>query len=141
MAEQKGQCQCGAVKFTATPKSQEVGVCHCGMCRRLGAGPYFAVDCGESFEIEDEDNLGVYNSSEWAERGFCKTCGAQIVWRTKDRKTNIVSINAFVDPGELVFDHEIFIDDKPDYYGFAQKTKQLTGQQVFEMFAGGQDNG
>jgi len=137
MAEEKtGQCLCGAVKFKATPKNTDVGVCHCAMCRRGTAGPYFAVDCGDTLQIEDEKNLTVYNSSEWAERAFCNKCGSPLVWRTKDRKTNIVSINAFDDIGELRLDHEVFIDEKPGYYAFSEKTQQLTGAQVFEMFAG-----
>lgn len=135
-----GQCLCGEVKFEAEPKIGEVGVCHCGMCRKGTAGPYFAVDCGDTLKFEDETRLGVYASSVWAERVFCKTCGSPIVWRTKDRRLNVVSVNTFDDVSELILDHEIFIDEKPNYYSFEQKTRQMTGAQVFEMFAAEQEN-
>jgi len=31
--------------------------------------------------------------------------------------------------------HQVFIDEKPDYYGFEHDTQQLTGAEVFAMFA------
>ena len=136
MGEKTGQCLCGAVKFRATPKTADVGVCHCSMCRRISAGPFFAIDCGDALVFENEDKLGVYNSSEWAERGFCKDCGSTILWRLKDRSINIVAVDLFDDLEGLRLDHEVYIDEKPDYYRFAEKTTQLTGAQVMEMFAG-----
>ena len=140
MSAKSGQCLCGAVKFTATPKSGDVGVCHCGMCRKHAAGPFFAVDCADTLAFDDETKVGVYGSSDWAERGFCKQCGSTLFWRAKDGSVNIVAVDLFDDPGSLRLDHEVFIDEKPDYYSFAQKTKQLTGQQCFEMFAGNQEH-
>ena len=35
----------------------------------------------------------------------------------------------------LVFDHQIFIDEKPEYYSFANETKNMTGEEVFAMLA------
>ncbi len=132
-----GQCLCGAVKFTATPKNDEVGVCHCGTCRKHAAGPFFAVDCGDTLVFENEDKVGVYKSSDWAERGFCKNCGSTLFWRTPDRKSNILAVDLLNDPGALKLDHEVFIDEKPTYYSFAEKTKQMTGEELFKMFAEG----
>jgi Uncharacterized conserved protein len=137
MSDKSGQCLCGAVKFKATPKSQEVGVCHCEMCRKNNAGPFFAVDCGDTLTFENEENLGVYASSAWAERVFCKSCGSSIVWRMKDKSMNIVALDLIDGLDQLVLDHEVFIDEKPGYYSFAEKTKQMTGAQLMEMFAGG----
>lgn len=138
MAEKTGRCLCGAVTFKATLKNDQIGVCHCQTCRRGTAGPFFTVDCA-TFAFEKTDGLNVFNSSQWAERAFCGACGSPIAWRTKDHSVNIVSVNAFDDAAGLTLDHEVFIDEKPEYYSFAQKTTQLTGQQVFEMFAGNQE--
>ena len=73
-----GGCLCGAVRFTAAPKSGEVGACHCGMCRKWTAGPFLVLDCADTLKVDDPTNLGVYRSSEWAERCFCKTCGTPL---------------------------------------------------------------
>lgn len=130
----KGQCLCGAVTFKAQPKANEVGVCHCGVCRRQNAGPFFAVDCGDTVVFDREDNISVYGSSDWAERGFCKTCGATLFWRLKDRSLTLMAADVFDDIGALTLDHEVFIDEKPAYYSFAEKVKQMTGEEVFAMF-------
>ncbi len=34
-----------------------------------------------------------------------------------------------------VFDHQIFIDEKPDYYSFSNKTYNVTGEEVFAQYA------
>ena len=35
----------------------------------------------------------------------------------------------------LVFDHQIFIEEKPSFYAFANETKNMTGEEVFALFA------
>ncbi len=135
MSATSGQCLCGAVRFQAKPAGNAVSICHCGMCRRQMAGPFFAIECGDTFKAEDSPNLGVYSASDYGERIFCKQCGTVIAWRTKDGKFSEVSVNALDGLEDLRLKQEIFIEDKPDYYSFAEKTKQLTGQQVFELFA------
>jgi hypothetical protein len=34
-----------------------------------------------------------------------------------------------------VLDHQIFIEQKPGWYCFANTTKELTGAEVFALFA------
>ncbi len=138
MAEKNGQCLCGTVKFSATPTANEVTVCHCGMCRQQMAGPFFAIECGSSFKVEDSPALGIYSASDYGERIFCKNCGTSIAWRTKDNSFSEVSVNAFTDVGELKLKQEIFVDNKPHYYSFAEETTQLTGAEVMEAFAAAQ---
>ncbi len=77
-----GHCLCGAVKFTAAPEKMEMGVCHCGMCRRWTGGTFMAVNAGDTVKItEGQKDLGVYKSSDYGERCFCKKCGTTLFWR------------------------------------------------------------
>ncbi len=133
-AVRTARCLCGAVQFTAVPE-ETFGVCHCGMCRRWAAGPFFAVECGPTVTFGDTASLGVYRSSEWAERGFCKHCGTVLFYRLVARPYYVVSAEAFDDRTGFVFDSQIFIDEKPDYYSFANVTKTMTGEEVFAAFA------
>ena len=55
MTEGKGRCLCSAVKFSAKNISNNVGACHCGMCRRWGGGPLMAVSCGTEVTFEGEE--------------------------------------------------------------------------------------
>lgn len=132
---QSGGCLCGAVRFTATPADHHVGACHCGMCRRWAAGPFLERDCGTSVEVEDQTNLGVYRSSEWAERTFCKRCGTPLYYRLIEKNHHYVSAEAFDDRAGYVFAYQVFVDEKPAYYEFANKTHNMTGAEVFAAFA------
>ena len=133
MTKRSGKCLCGAVTFTATPKSDSVGVCHCGMCRTFAAGPFFVVDCVDTLKIDNDADLGVYQSSDYGERGFCKKCGSSLFWRMRDGSSSHVSANAFQGAVDWNFDHEIFVEDQPAYYSFAQKTHRMTGEELFKQ--------
>lgn len=131
-----GGCLCGAVRFTATPESHEYGACHCDMCRRWTAGPFMAIDCGGTVNIEDDAALGVYRSSEWAERHFCKQCGTPLYYKLVGKDYYVVSIEAFDDNSDFQFVSQIFIDKKPAHYTFANDTKNKTGAEAFAEFMG-----
>jgi hypothetical protein len=137
MAEQtvKGGCLCGAVRFTAAPRDHEVGACHCGMCRKWSAGPFLSVECGGTVKVENADSLGVYRSSDWAERCFCKQCGTPLFYRLVGKPFNAVSSETFDDRAGFAFTSQIFVDEKPAYYEFANKTTNMTGPEVFAAFA------
>lgn len=121
-----GGCLCGAVKYTATAAKVHMGACHCKMCRRWAGGPYMAVECGTDVEFENTDNLAVYPSSEWAERGFCKQCGSHLFYRFKSTNNHMMAAGSFDDESAFVLDHQVFIDNKPHYYSFAEKTHDMT---------------
>ncbi len=142
MAELSGQCLCGAVKFTCAPKPQDDGVhidaCHCGMCRRLVGGPLLGVTLAAPPTVEDETQLAIYESSDWAERLFCKTCGSNLFYRMKDGGLYTVIAGALDDLSGAKLTLEIFTDEKPAYYDFAQETKKMTGAEVMAAFASGE---
>ncbi len=129
-----GQCLCGAVSFTASDVPHHVGVCHCGQCRRVSSGPYFAVAAG-SVAFEGDANLGRYRSSDWAERGFCKQCGSNLFYRMVKEDRYMMSVGSFDDQSGFELSHQVFIDEKPDFYEFAQATKTSTGDDFFARYA------
>ena len=130
-----GVCLCGKVEIHAATMSLDVGACHCSMCRTWSGGPMMTVDCHTSVEITGTEYVSVYESSEWAERGFCNHCGTHLFYRLKQNDQYIVPAGLFGDRIKLNFDHQVFIDDKPEYYTFANKTKNMTGEEVFAQFA------
>lgn len=80
-----GGCLCGAVRYRARGPLRAVVVCHCGQCRRShgGPAPYTAVP-PDGLTILRADGLAWYRSSAAAERGFCRTRGASLLWRPSD---------------------------------------------------------
>jgi hypothetical protein len=135
MNEQACSCACGVATFTATPKDATAGACHCVTCRKWAGGVFLSVDCGANVAFDDESVLNVWESSPWAERVSCKTCGSSLVWRTRDLSGNQVSLQAVETPDAFTLDHELFVDVKPQVYAFAGETQKLTGADVFAMFA------
>ncbi|MCP1728623.1 hypothetical protein J2T60_002637 [Natronospira proteinivora] len=133
----KGACLCGAVRVSATIKSRDIGACHCAMCRQWGGGgPMFAVECEEDVAFEGEDHVALFSSSEWAERGFCRACGTHLFYRLKEGGHYALPVGLLGDDIQWRFTDQIFIDRKPAFYDFSQDTRNLTEQQVFELFAG-----
>jgi hypothetical protein len=132
--ERSGRCLCGAVRFTATPAKLEMDVCHCTFCQRWTGGVFMAVPCGDSLRFEDEAQLGTFKSSDYGERLFCRACGSSLAWRMQDRSHSAVSMQAFAERGDFLFAEEIFVDEKPATYEFANDTRRLTGAEVFAQF-------
>lgn len=128
----KGTCLCGSIEVETSDQS-EVGLCHCNMCRRWTSGPLFAVHCGPEVRFSG-DTPSRYQSSEWAQRGFCPKCGTHLFYLLLPTNEYILSAGLFQDQ-PFTLSSEIFIDEKPGYYDFSNQTKKLTGQQIFEMYA------
>jgi hypothetical protein len=124
-----GRCLCGAVQFTATPKRMEMGVCHCGMCRRWTGGAFMGVQCGPDVQVADASQLGAYQSSGYGERCFCKVCGSTLFWRMQGGAMHVVAAQAFDDPNAFAFVSEIYVDEQPGNYSFANQTKRMTGPE------------
>ncbi|CBV43097.1 GFA family protein [Halomonas elongata] len=135
----RGSCLCGAVTLSVEAERQNVAACHCQMCRTWGGGPLLAMESVGRVTLEGEDQVSIYASSDWAERGFCRHCGTHLFYRLRTGEHYAVPVG-LVDSGEAwTFDSQIFIDEKPGWYHFGNATKDLTGQQVFEAFQAGEE--
>lgn len=134
VTEQKGSCLCGSVRFVATPKTQHIRACHCDMCRKWGGGPFFAADCDDNVLFEGTEHITTYDSSEWAERGFCKKCGSHLFYRLKQGGLYAIPVGLF-DTNDWQFTEQVFIEKKPAFYSFAQETNNLTGAEEFARYS------
>lgn len=135
IVECQGRCLCGSVDIRVKSISTEIGACHCSMCRKWGGGPLLAVDCGTDVSFKGEDKITIYSSSDWAERGFCSKCGTHLFYRLKQNMQYIMPVGLFENAPSLIFDHQIFIDEKPEYYSFENQTKNMTGEEVFAQYS------
>ncbi len=123
-----GQCLCGAVTYTADAVDADVHSCHCSMCRRWSGGPGFAASVGE-IEFAGEENITRFDSSAWAERGFCKTCGTNLFYRLKETDHYVVWMGTFDDQALFKLAGEIYVDEKPASYEFVGDHPRLTGDE------------
>lgn len=132
--QQQGSCLCGKVSVFATPSSMHIDACHCDMCRQWGGGPLLAVECDGEVRFSGEEYISRYQSSEWAERAFCSQCGTHLFYRLTAGNHYALPVGLFGD-GDWQFSKQIFIDQKPTYYAFANATEKLTGEEVFAAYA------
>ena len=132
-----GRCLCGAVAFRAEGAKREIDVCHCSMCRRWGSGPFIGLGYDGDVSVTGADNIGVYKSSEWGERAFCKTCGTSLYWHLAGSDHYSFSVGTLDDDAGLALTLQIFIDEKPAYYDLANDTPKLTGAEAVAAFTAG----
>jgi len=138
MSTAAGKCLCGAVIFCIAEAIEKVSVCHCTMCRRWNSGPMMAVHPESGIEIETGETLSWYRSSEWAERGFCRTCGTSLFWRLADGTGGMVaSAGAIEGLADAQLERHIFVDEKPRYYEFKDDAPRLTAAETIALFTGG----
>jgi hypothetical protein len=135
----EGRCLCGAVTVRATPTRRHVEACHCTMCRRWSGIAFVGVMCGTEVEFEGEERVVRYRSSEWAERGFCGTCGSHLFYHYLPLGTYGFTAGLFPDEALLPLSEEIFIDEKPAYYAFDARSERLTGAEALAKYGIGQD--
>lgn len=124
-----GRCLCGAVTITLEGARPLVDVCHCDMCRRWVGGTFGGVS-GENARVEGEEHVSAFRSSEWAERAFCSKCGSNLWYRFLPTGHRSFLAGLFDLPESFTMWRQIFIDEKPAWFDFAQDTPKLTGAEV-----------
>lgn len=94
-----------------------------------------AVHCGPHVTFSGTQTPTTYQSSDWAERGFCSTCGTHLFYHLLPMDEFILPAGLFQDGANFEMSSQIFIDQKPGYYNFANETPTMTGEQVFAQFS------
>lgn len=121
-----GSCLCGAVSFTTSGPLRGVVYCHCSQCRKQTGNFYAATDVADKdLRVEGSDNISWYESSDFARRGFCRTCGSALFWKRRDGTYTSVLAGLFDKPSGLEGDCHIFVADKGDFYEIADELPQF----------------
>ncbi|AMG66333.1 GFA family protein [Providencia stuartii] len=131
----RGQCLCGAVKISTHQPIDKISVCHCSMCQRWNGGPGFSVDCHDDVVIEGEEAVTRFASSQWGERAFCQRCGTHLFYHLHSPSSYYVSAALFEESQHAEMAMQIFVESKPKYYNFIEKTPMLTEQDIMKLMA------
>lgn len=121
----RGSCLCGAVRFSVNGELEGGDACHCIQCRKH-SGHYFAsTDIPKAaLNIDGEDQLAWYQSSDRVRRGFCRSCGSSLFWDPMASEKIAVAMGAFDDPTGTRLHMHIFTSEKGDYYEIADGLPQ-----------------
>jgi len=124
-----GHCLCGEVSITLTGMHKQIDVCHCSMCARWGGAMYAGLEA-DGFSVTGEASITTFQSSEWAERAFCGTCGSNLWYKFKPTESCTFLAGLFEVPEGLSIKQQIFVDEKPDWYDLVQESPMKTGTQI-----------
>ena len=135
-----GGCLCGAVTFTAEDVSVDVHACHCKTCRNWSGGSMLAASAA-TVEFSGEANIARYDSSAWAQRGFCRLCGSSLFFQLHGADHFVMCLGAFDDSADFNLSGEIFVDEKPRGYDFQGDHSRLTGADFLASIGAGDPDG
>ena len=111
-----GGCLCGAVRYRVIGPLRDVEICHCSRCRRTHGhvGAYTEAPLS-ALTLTAERGLRWY-VADGRERGFCRECGASLLWRQSGADKISIAAGTLDAPTGLRTAHHIFTDSRGDYY-------------------------
>ena len=110
----EGGCLCGAVRYRATASPVRGVMCHCPQCKKHSGAPAlsFVHFPARSFSW----TLGaptLYQSSQFAQRGFCANCGSTLSMHEEvlaDRM--LIAVGSLDEPGRVHIDDHVWTKDQ-----------------------------
>ncbi len=107
---------CGAVRFKAEGEPLNVRLCHCRLCQKATAGPFFARALFAKSALTIDGELASFPSSERIDRVFCPRCGTRLfAWRRGGGTMAGVSLAAFDDRNAFRPTEHIWVSHKVDW--------------------------
>jgi adenylate cyclase len=134
-----GGCLCGAVRYEAEVYLQDAYYCHCRMCQRTSGAPAeIAVFVKPGTLRFSRAEPKFFQSSSWAERGFCSQCGARIVYRPRASEqaeyTNL-AVGCLDHPEDVVPIRHMCVDTQQPWYRFDDGLPRLRSDEIPELVA------
>ncbi|MBX9454666.1 MAG: GFA family protein [Rhizobium sp.] len=115
MADIGGSCLCGGISYRISGDLRPVVACHCNQCRKA-SGHYVAATQALARDIEIEGDPRWYRSSDFAERGFCATCGSNLFWRKHGGAYVSIFAGGLDGPTGLKMVSQLHCESSGDYY-------------------------
>ncbi|KAJ7098613.1 Mss4-like protein [Mycena belliarum] len=99
--EHRGNCHCGAFKFTfKAPELKQASACNCSICSRNGYLWVFPVS-NEDYVVVKGDEDSTLKSYEFGKRSmthkFCPTCGTSVMARMHNGQSVGINMRALLD--------------------------------------------
>jgi len=130
----EGRCLCGAVTLRARVEKPNLRACHCDMCRRHTSGIFISVATVPG-SVQFSGPAKSYRSSDWAERGFCKTCGSTLWYGTVGDDVRHPAAGLFADAAGGEMKIEFFADNCPHGYALAGEHRKMNTEETEALFA------
>ena len=79
----RGSCLCGGIHYEISGGLHDMHFCHCSMCRKAHGtafAAYAGLDPRDLRFTQGEELISRYQSSESAQRSFCRRCGSNLTF-------------------------------------------------------------
>ncbi len=89
----------------------------------------------------DKDSIKVsgpaksFRSSEWAERGFCETCGSTLWYSSINDGVKNLAAGLFDNAADAQLKLEFFADKRPEGYALSGDHRKLNTEEMIALFA------
>lgn len=110
----EGGCLCGSLRYSFQSAPDDAGYCHCRLCQHSAGAPVlaWATFPAAAFRYM-QGNPGIYRSSAWGQREFCRDCGTQLLFRnTEHGKTVDLNFITLDDPEQLEPEYHIYTESQ-----------------------------
>ena len=132
-AQIEGQCPCGEVTARAIMSKPMMRACHCDMCRQHTSSMFMSLGIDKG-SLSFDGPVKTYRSSDWAERGFCGTCGSTLFYGTVEDGNRHPSVGLFKDAAGANLKLEFFADAAPGY-ALVGTHRKMTAKETIALFA------
>lgn len=123
MAEFKGGCLCGAVRYASTAEPAFMANCHCDDCRKSSAAGHMSLIGLPKDQVEFSGAMSEYqvtaDSGASISHHFCPSCGSQVYTASSSTPVNAHIVAATLDdlsafsPQAVVFASKAAPWDRP----------------------------
>lgn len=136
----EGQCLCGAVTVRAHLEKPALRACHCDMCRRHTSSMFISV-ANDPYSVEITGPAKSFQSSDWAERGFCEICGSTLWYGTNADGAKHLAAGVFNNAADAEMRIEFYADMIPDGYALSGDHRKLNTEETSALFAPREETG
>jgi hypothetical protein len=102
-----GGCMCRKVRYTALIDNDDAYLCHCRMCQRSSGNVSLAMKSVKVGDVSWEVEPDHYQSSPFARRGFCASCGTSLTFEYTAQSNGHMDlvVGTFDDPSRFIPKH------------------------------------
>jgi hypothetical protein len=126
-----GSCNCRGVTYQVKGTMRDVTACHCGQCRKQ-TGLYFAATeaMDTQLTMHSPSTVKWYDSSTFAQRGFCGECGSSLFWKAKGSGKICILAGSLDGNVPIRITRHIFCQDKGTFYELTDGLPQFPQDDV-----------
>ena len=127
-----GGCLCGAIRYEAVVDPHGAYYCHCRTCQRSSGTPADTDVPAKSLQfIKGEPRY--FQSSPFAERGFCEICGSRLTYRMISGEWTTLTLGCLDNPTSIVPEKHYCVETQVSWYKTAEDLPRIRSDEIPEL--------